>query len=510
MQKSRTEKKSVKQKDLKTENQHVESTWCSNLMSNNNSPENTPLPSSSDESEVGAQQIDTSFGPFINYQNNNEENQVFFGPIERPLDFQSDTETDIIVVGQEKRISKMSDYMRLPEPFDVTGNLAENWRSFKRDFDIYTQATELDKKEDAVRKGVFLNLLGKKAVRLYDSLKFQDDANFDAVVKGFNDFCESKKNIVYERYMFRQRMQKEGETFDSFLVDLKELVKNCKFEEMASIEEEMLRDQIVLGISNKQLQRKLLETTDLSYLVAIDKCRVTEATFERSQSMNKAALISEVRSNNKNRANTSASHGRGLRVEHSRNAQKNRSKNGWRENRQQQTQQREKSHANDKNGKTELRICKFCNFKHTFGQANCPAYGKECRTCSKKNHFSSVCKIKNVNSINVNDFENNSDFYCNSIMKINELNFSNAFDVDLITQVVDCNASTIINTRKFPVWREDINVNGKLVSFKVDTGSDVTILPKRLLDQIAPNIDLKSSPTVLKGFAGNIVRPLGV
>lgn len=154
--------------------------------------------------------------------------------------------------------------------------------------------------------------------------------------------------------------------------------------------------------------------------------------------------------------------------------------------------------------KIELRICKFCNYKHIFGQQNCPAFGKECKKCSKKNHFSAVCKVKNVNSINANDFDNNSDFIINSVET------SNDFFVDSITQVSSCSASASVNVRKLPVWREDVNMNETIVSFKVDTGSDVTILPKRLYDVIAPNTELIRSSAVLKGFGGNVVSTLGV
>lgn len=60
-----------------------------------------------------------------------------------------------------------------------------------------------------------------------------------------------------------------------------------------------------------------------------------------------------------------------------------------------------------------------------------------------------------------------------------------------------------------PIWREDIRVNGKFVSFKVDSGSDVTVLPKRLLDVVAPNVQLEESVTLLKAFGGGVIQPLG-
>lgn len=62
---------------------------------------------------------------------------------------------------------------------------------------------------------------------------------------------------------------------------------------------------------------------------------------------------------------------------------------------------------------------------------------------------------------------------------------------------------------KKKIWKENININNKYISFKVDTGSDVTVLPKRLCDIVAPNCMLKPSNTVLRGFGGGVVRPVG-
>ena len=41
-----------------------------------------------------------------------------------------------------------------------------------------------------------------------------------------------------------------------------------------------------------------------------------------------------------------------------------------------------------------LRDCKFCGLPHLWGSAHCPAYGKTCKKCLKKNHSHIVCKNK--------------------------------------------------------------------------------------------------------------------
>ena len=48
-----------------------------------------------------------------------------------------------------------------------------------------------------------------------------------------------------------------------------------------------------------------------------------------------------------------------------------------------------------------IKNCKFCGRTHNRG--NCPAYGKECNHCKKKNHFANVSR-KVVNEIHIREF----------------------------------------------------------------------------------------------------------
>lgn len=81
---------------------------------------------------------------------------------------------------------------------------------------------------------------------MYDTFELAaaERAQYALVTKAFEDFCSQRKNTVYERYNFYQRNQKEGESFDAFLMDIKILVKSCEF--TANTTNEMFRDRIVM------------------------------------------------------------------------------------------------------------------------------------------------------------------------------------------------------------------------------------------------------------------------
>lgn len=419
--------------------------------------------------------------------------------------------------GNDKR--NRMEFITRPTPLKLDGNIAENWKRFKRSFDTFMVATEYNTKTDDKRIALFLNVLGEDGNDAYDTFNLSVDerAVYATVIKSFNDFCKPKTNEVYERFVFYQRSQKNGEPFDTFLLDIRQLVKTCEFGEM---EDAMLRDRIVMGVTNKKLQRHLLETANLTYTQAVEKSRADEKTQEQTTNMNKAvnkttSIVNEVRDktsqsrnekgpNNKGNSNTNTNAGNS-------NTNNRQSNSGNQSNGQTRHFYRNKGNSNQKNSNQNSNsnnnvdrnknnnpkssfICKRCNYNHAKNQ--CPAYGKNCHLCSKPNHFGSVCFFnKTVNAINARDFDeytDNSDLYCSSLSRIFKRNVRS------------------INIGARPRWKEDIEINGKLVSFKVDTGSDATILPKRLLDMVAPRCELYPSRTVFRGFGGSVVKPIGV
>jgi len=76
----------------------------------------------------------------------------------------------------------------------------------------------------------------------------------------FEAHCVGEVNVVYERYLFYKRKQENGETFDSFVAELRKLVKTCDF---GAAEDSTVRDRIVMGIRDDTTRRKLLQTRKL-------------------------------------------------------------------------------------------------------------------------------------------------------------------------------------------------------------------------------------------------------
>lgn len=393
--------------------------------------------------------------------------------------------TQAYKLGRERT---MTEFLKPVDCLSLEGNVSENWRVFKRNYDIFMIAKGIDEKTDVVKINTFLNAIGKDAVEVYDSFNLTpiERATYTTVIKSFEDFCKPRKNIVYERYRFGSRNQKEGEPFDAFLMEIKKLARNCSFTD----EPDMIRDRIVIGIIDSKLRSRLLEEKDLTMDKAIDKARASEATKEQTETMNKSsAAINEISTHAKPNQTTTnyapKAHGRQNNNKHRQNAHTQNSTHN-----QQQQRQRNTNNSGGNNNKSyntvkEINNCTRCGKTHKVRE--CPAFGKKCNSCAKLNHFSSMCKQRKVGSIETQiDSDDSSEYNIGTLDSINETS-------DSIT---------------FP-WIEQIKMNDKKVSSKIDTGAEIDVLPLNVLKKIGP-VELRKTSVTLRSFGGEKLKPKGM
>ena len=77
-----------------------------------------------------------------------------------------------------------------------------------------------------------------------EELAAGDEKKLKTYYDNFGDYCKPKSNKIYHRYLFKSRVQKENETFEQFVTELKTLMKDCEYP--AEIQAEQIRDHIVL------------------------------------------------------------------------------------------------------------------------------------------------------------------------------------------------------------------------------------------------------------------------
>ena len=119
---------------------------------------------------------------------------------------------------------------------------------------------------------MFLNFIEEDAIKLFNTVNLtaaQKKVSKN-LIDAFEKYCMSKKNVVYERYLFYNINQKEGELFEQLLTDIKLIVHKCEFKDLY---DQAIRDRLVIGTNDAGIQEKLLRLDDLDMQKATNYCR---------------------------------------------------------------------------------------------------------------------------------------------------------------------------------------------------------------------------------------------
>ena len=147
-----------------------------------------------------------------------------------------------------------------PKKFNIeaTGAYVE-WKARIESFNIYDVAVDLAEKSDSVQTATMLHCLGPAVQIIYRMLPGKKE-KYEEVVEALEGYFAPKRNVVAERYKFRSRKQNVHETIDAYITSLRELVKTCEF---GTLEDEMIRDQIVEKCYSERLKQRLLAEEEL-------------------------------------------------------------------------------------------------------------------------------------------------------------------------------------------------------------------------------------------------------
>lgn len=130
--------------------------------------------------------------------------------------------------------------------------------SFSTYEEWFTQFLEANEIHSDRKRAFFLAVMGPKTFTLLKDLlapKKPGEATLEELMKALRDFYAPKRNVLNERYTFRNRKQLAGESLAEYIATLKGLAATCEF---GATLEEQLRDQLVYGVANKDLRGKLL------------------------------------------------------------------------------------------------------------------------------------------------------------------------------------------------------------------------------------------------------------
>jgi len=91
---------------------------------------------------------------------------------------------------------------------------------------MYVTAATLDCETPERQAAMFIACIGPDAYDMYSTMEFTDETDrrdSTRLLEAFEKHCLNEINEVYERYVFSRRQQEPGETFDTFVGDLRRL-----------------------------------------------------------------------------------------------------------------------------------------------------------------------------------------------------------------------------------------------------------------------------------------------
>ena len=218
---------------------------------------------------------------------------------------------------------------------------------FKQECSVLFQGP-LSEMKDAQKAGLIVNWIGRQCIMTLHSMGVELDRPktvFDSLERIFRP----ESNQTLSRFKFRGLKQKQSQSCDSYMSELRLAIVECRYPDI--VQDELLKDQYIFGLCIKEIQDHLL-----GEIVAEDtpeKCllesRKVESKIEQRKLLGIKAAISYdaiqtngFRGRDKYR-NKSKGHGRSC---------------------------------------SSIRNCKYCGKTHNRG--NCPAYGKNVASAGER------------------------------------------------------------------------------------------------------------------------------
>lgn len=366
------------------------------------------------------------------------------------------------------------------------GNISKDWEKWRNSFKIYFDACELTKKDAKVQTNILLHVIGEQGREVYEQFQ-EKPVDLKSALAKFDAYFLLKKNITVQRHCFFTRNQKENESIEQYSFELKKLAVKCEFKDLC---DDLVRDRLICGIKDSAMRERLLREPNLTLQKSIEICNIAQMSKMQAGTIKKEGMEQNVYciGSDCTEEDLNQDLNYAYFMSRRRGAAAGRGRGGgrsWRGARSSRPPPPARAHPSAHSAASAVRrpayqrldnarnaCCQMCGMSHINHQ-KCPAYGRRCLRCNRLNHFSRVCKVYELQSEHTDQViyyfnHNNSD------------------------------------------WSVTVDINKVEISFKIDTGADVNVLPSRYLHDIGlTEQDLIKTAIKLRGYSGGDIKVLG-
>ena len=161
---------------------------------------------------------------------------------------------------------------------DIQVDRGSDFEAWKTQWTSYSTLSGLSNASAETKVQVLTLCLSRETLAVVNNLGLteEQEQDTDAIITAIKRHIDGQLNESVERRNLRRRTQQPGESFDDFLVALRELPKTCNCcSDQCS--QKNIRDQIIEGTPDGDTIEQLLKQSDLTLEAAIIICRAQEA-----------------------------------------------------------------------------------------------------------------------------------------------------------------------------------------------------------------------------------------
>lgn len=246
---------------------------------------------------------------------------------------------------------------KLPAPAGFDFAHPEKWEDWIKRFERFRIGSKLDKEDGSVQVNCLIYTMGEQAEGIFSTMTLseEDSTKYQPVVEAYKKHFTPKANPVHWRSILRRRFQGENENIEAYVRALFDIATKCAFTDK-NIE---IRDQVVIGIRDKEVSKDLQSDANLTLENAIAKARQEESLKLQVKSQtgesNTGSLDAMVRP--KRQFNRPQNH-----------------------------------HKTSRPATKPSENCGNCGLNHP--PRKCPAFNKTCTYCKKLGHLMQVCRSR--------------------------------------------------------------------------------------------------------------------
>ncbi|XP_055604884.1 uncharacterized protein K02A2.6-like [Uranotaenia lowii] len=345
-------------------------------------------------------------------------------------------------------------------------------KSFSNYIERFEILCGLNKVTEETKKSWFISLSGDDVfdeIKLIFPKREVKDLTYDEIIAKLKTRFDKTEPVLMNRYKFYNREQGANESAENFVLAVKLMAESCNFRDF---KDEAIRDRLIIGLANKDLQFKLLLEDDIGLNTLENKI------INNERALGQAKLIGEHTSTN---ADVLSIKHRLGRKEYFDSERKFQNKNEMHPRRF-----RSRSFSRDRgSGRRNFHYDRRANRNQASTYHNDWNFHSSavCNNCRERGHIRRNCPhFKNPS---VKFVENVDKIQDQSIDKFDRLKLNDNSD----DSEVECLMISAVNNISDPCI-VNAKIDGRVLKMEIDTGSAVTVISYLMYNNLFRKIPL--------------------